>query len=120
MASNEIINRDSIRMAEAAANGNVDAYKDIARGIWKQNPGDANYWNGVREGANHILRDGYAQRTSVLADTLRDILPGASSGSSGFANAEIKSDGAIVFHKSGLDETIHPNDTAEREQKGQR
>lgn len=47
MANNEIINRDSIRMAEAAANGNADGCKAIASDIWKQHPNDANYWNGV-------------------------------------------------------------------------
>lgn len=122
-ANNEIINDDSIKMATAAANSDSEGVRTAAQDIWSKHPGDSNYWAGVREGANHILREGYAQKTSSVMDALRDKLPLANEGSSKFAKAQIEHDGSINFSMSATDaavqranDVVDPKAAAEREQ----
>lgn len=126
MSNKELINSDSSNLAMAVANNDIETYRSLAQDIWRKHSADLNdpdgYWHQVRRGANHIIKDSYnsKEKTSAFWDFFRDILPGAGPGSSGLSNAEIKNDGSILIHKSGLEETIRPNETAERQQKGQR
>lgn len=125
--ANEIINNDSIKLATAAANSDKQGVMQLSQEIWSKTNSDANYWSGVREGANHILREAYPQRTSSVADALRNALPLTGEGSSKFAQAQIEHNGSINFSstpfeqaKKGVSEVMDINGTAEKEQNGQR
>jgi hypothetical protein len=127
--ANEIINNDSIKLATAAANSDNDAVKKMYDEISGSHPYDdqKTYWNGVREGANHILREAYPQRTSSVGDALRSALPMTGEGSSKFAQAQIEHNGSINFSSTPFEqaskrasEIMNVNTTAEKEQKGQR
>lgn len=128
MSNNEIINDDSIRMAQAVANSDTSGYSAIAQDIWTKHKNDGNndYIKGVREGANHLLRDGYADKdkTSVVGDFFRNNLPLANEGSSHFAKAQIKDDGTIEFSNTSSPvvqrgkDIIDPNAAVERAQAG--
>jgi hypothetical protein len=125
--ANEIINDDSIKLATAAANSDTQGVTQISQEIWSKTNSDANYWSGVREGANHILREAYPQRTSGVADALRNALPMAGEGSSKFAQAQIEHNGSINFSstpfeqaKKRVNEAMDIKETAEKQQKGER